>query len=161
MRGAQISAGFGEEWVEVRDGDPTALLLFSRHYSARPGRREKPESIPLLVGPGAKMVLVSPTGDALFAWRYFMDHADDGTGEPQRGVNCAVFRNEGPALSSTLIRSAVVLARRRWPYAPRVYTYVDPARVASGFPGWCFIRAGWKRCGVTRGGLQILAQRLF
>lgn len=159
MRGAQLHA-FGEMWVEVPDGDPTALLLMSRHYTARPGRRVSPESIPLLVGPGEKMVLVTPCALALFAWRRFIDHADDGSGQPQEGVNCAVFRNEGLLLSSRLIQSAVLLARVRWPAERRFYTYVDPERVASQNPGWCFMAAGWRRCGKTRGGLRILELRV-
>jgi hypothetical protein len=158
VRGLQIRA-FGVDWVQVPDGDPTALLLMSRHYTARPSRLENPESIPLLVGPGEKMVLVHVTGLALFAWRRFIDHADDGTGQPQRGVNCAVFRNEGAGISSKLIRSAVAIADQRWPDAGRYYTYVDPARVDSPNAGWCFMCAGWKRCGKTRGGLRILELR--
>ncbi len=155
MRGAQQSFGF-LPWLEVRDGDPTALLLMSRHYTARAARAASPESVPLILGPGEKYLLLSPCGRALAAWRKFIDHADDGTGSPQSGVNCAVFRNEGAGLSSALIWSAALMARARWPDERRLYTYVDPARVASSNPGWCFIRAGWRACGWTRGGLRIL-----
>jgi hypothetical protein len=41
----------------------------------------------------------------------------------QRGVNCAVFRNESSVLSSELIREACGLAWTRWP-GERLYTYV-------------------------------------
>lgn len=155
MRGAQIHA-FGFPWVEVRDGDPTALLLMSRHYTARRARAAAAESVPLILGPGEKLVLVTPCGRALFGWRRFIDHADDGSGRRQTGINCAVFRNEGAGLSSWLIRAACVHALERWPLELRVYTYVDPERVASPNPGWCFMRAGWQACGLTRGGLRIL-----
>lgn len=155
MRGAQLQC-FGVPWTEVRDGDPTAALLMSRHYSARAARLAAPESIPLILGPGEKLVLVSACGRALFAWRRFIDHADDGSGRPQTGVSCSVFRNEGAGLSSTLIRSASIIAAARWPAERRQYTFVDPQRVASSNPGWCFIRAGWRPCGYTRGGLRIL-----
>lgn len=96
------------------------------------------------------MVLMTERCDALFVWRRFI--SDDG----QEGVNCAVFRNEGPLLSSELIREADALARDRWP-GERHYTYVDPGAVRSTNPGYCFLRAGWHRCGVTKGGLAILA----
>lgn len=130
-------------WRAVKDGEPGALALYERHYSARQyrdGRRRR-----LFVGPGQKTVLVSHDGLALFAWRKFT--SDDG----QPGVNCAVFRNEGRSLSSDLIGAAMVVAWRRWP-GERLYTYVDAARVLSSNPGYCFQMAGWRRCGVTKGG---------
>ena len=57
--------------------------------------------------------------------------------------------------SSNLIRAADVIADIEWP-GERHYTYVDPRRVRSSNPGYCFIRAGWDPCGYTRGGLRIL-----
>jgi hypothetical protein len=41
------------------------------------------------------------------------------------------------------------LGWQRWP-AERFYTYVNPRRVRSSNPGFCFIKAGWRRCGVTK-----------
>lgn len=95
-------------------------------------------------------MLLSPWEDALFVWRrpeYTMDN--------QAGVSCSVFRNEGPHLSSDMIREADQVAWERWP-GDRHYTYVDPKRVKSRNPGWCFICAGWRRCGVTKKGLIVL-----
>ena len=89
-------------WVPVKDGNDTGRDIFDQHYSRyhyADGRK------PLLyVGPGQKMVLITPDALALFVWRKFisMDH--------QEGVNCAVFRNEGAGLSSDLIKSAMDLA---------------------------------------------------
>lgn len=85
---------------------------------------------------------------ALFVWRKFisMDH--------QEGVNCAVFRNEGAGLASELIIEAQQIAWERWP-GQRLYTYVNPKAVKSRNPGYCFIMAGWKKCGVTKSGLLI------
>lgn len=130
-------------WLGTLDGDPLALRLYGRHYSARQysdGRNRA-----LFVGPGEKLVLLGRDGAALFAWRRFA--SDDG----QTGVNCAVFRNEGQRLSSALIREADALAWQRWP-GERHYTYVDPTRVRSSHPGYCFVMAGWRRCGRTKGG---------
>lgn len=126
-------------WVQVRDGNPSAMSLFLRHYTARTTRK-----VYQFVGPGEKMVLLSPDARALFVWRKFIDHA-----KPQQtGVNCAVFRNEGQERSSELIRHAMDFAWARWP-GERLYTYVDPRKVASRNPGYCFIAAGWKACGRT------------
>lgn len=135
-------------WVPSRDGDPDALALYLRHYSARQyrdGRRRR-----LFVGPGEKTVLLTPERDALFVWRKF--RSMDAT---QTGVNCAVFRNESRHLASDLIRQACEIAWRRWP-GQRLYTYVNPRRVKSCNPGYCFLVAGWWKCGVSKKGLTIL-----
>lgn len=134
-------------WWLTRDGDRDCLRLYERHYSRyryRDGRRQSQ-----FVGPGEKVVLRTERADALFVWRKFID--DSG----QQGVNCAVFRNESTHRSSDLIRQADAIADCLWPDC-RHYTYVDAARVRSANPGWCFICAGWKRCGRTKGGLLIL-----
>lgn len=133
-------------WIKVRDGNLTALRLFDRHYSSRRAHVRKQDQ---MVGPGGKMVLLTPDARALFAWRLFV--ADNG----QDGVNCTVFRNEGGARSSDLIRAADDLCWERWP-GERHYTYVDPEEVRSTNPGYCFLMAGWRRCGVTKRGLVIL-----
>lgn len=60
---------------------------------------------------------------------------------------CSIFRNEGPALSSELIRAAMVLTARLWSGRPRDgwVTWVDTRKVRSSNPGYCFIMAGWWR----------------
>jgi hypothetical protein len=143
----QLRFHLGSVWYESRDGDATARAIFDRHYSRRryrDGRRPA-----LFVGPGEKMVLVTAEADALFIWRKF--RSLDG----QQGINCAVFRNESRRLSSDLIRDASRLAWKRWP-GERLYTYVNPRKVKSSNPGFCFLMAGWRRCGVSKGGLIIL-----
>jgi hypothetical protein len=89
---------------------------------------------------------------ALFVWRKFIC-------EGQAGVNCAVFRNEGPTLSSDLIGQACEIAWRRWP-GERLYTFVNPRRVRSTNPGYCFIRNGWRPCGVTKWNKLKILERL-
>ena len=89
------------------------------------------------------MVLMTPAMDAIFAWRKFIN--DSG----ERGVNCAVFRNEGPMLSSVLILEAERWAWERWP-GERLYTYVNPRKVKSKNPGYCFVMAGWRKRGMTK-----------
>ena len=134
-------------WREVKDGNKVALALYNRHYSARKyaDLRERK----LFVGPGEKIVLLTKTEDALFVWRKFIDKSG------QKGINCAVFRNESRVLSSELIREAVEIALRKWP-GERLYTYVNPRKIKSINPGCCFKAAGWKPCGLTKGRLVIL-----
>lgn len=129
-------------WIMIRDADPSGVVLFRRHYSFNPRKRGLQKQ-PHFCGPGEKMVLMTPCARALFVWRKFksMDN--------QVGVNCAVFRNEGAGLSSALIAAAMDLAWERWP-GERLYTYVNPRKVASANPGYCFLMAGWRRCGATK-----------
>ncbi len=134
-------------WWVTKDGDLDCLELYERHYSAyryADGRKRQ-----LFVGPGDKLVLRTEHADACFVWRRFID--DSG----QVGVNCAVFRNESEHLSSALIRQADAIADATWADR-RHYTYVRREAVASSNPGYCFLRAGWRRCGVTGSGLLIL-----
>jgi len=135
-------------WWITKDGDKDCLELYERHYSAyqyKDGRERK-----LFAGPGEKIVLRTEAADAMFVWRRFID----GSGEC--GINCAVFRNEGPHLSSDLVRQADKIADRIWSCC-RHYTYVNPEKIRSANPGFCFIAAGWKNTKrTTKGGLMIL-----
>ena len=145
-----LAAGDDNPWLEVTDGDPRAAAIYERHYSARKTRRRDDRRI---AGPGRKMVLITAPCDALFVWRQFrsLDH--------QEGLSAAVFRNESPTLSSRLILQAEELARRKWPDEERFYTYVNPRRVRSPNPGYCFKMAGWSSSGRTAKGLIILEKR--
>jgi hypothetical protein len=125
--------------------------MYERHYSAyryADGRKRT-----LFVGPGEKVVLRTAQADAVWVWRKF--HDDSG----QQGVNCAVFRNESAHRSSDLIRQADSIADILWPDS-RHYTYINPERIASTNPGFCFLKAGWQRCGWTKGGLLIMSRGL-
>jgi hypothetical protein len=143
------------DWWLTKDGDRACLALYERHYSAhryRDGRVRR-----IFVGPGEKVVLRTETGRSVFVWRRFRDASIDArTGRPQEGVNCAVYRTEDEGLrSSDLIRQADAIADRVWADR-RHYTYVDPSRVRSRNPGYCFLVAGWRRCGWTKSGLLVL-----
>jgi hypothetical protein len=149
-----LEPAVSEHWCISRDGDPYMRAVFDRHYSRR--RYRDGRSPAKFVGPGEYMALISRDGDAIFVWRKFIDDAVNAeTGERQTGVNCAVFRNESSIRSSDMIREAESLALARWP-GSRLYTYVNAQRIKSANPGFCFKMAGWRRCGVTMGGLIIL-----
>ena len=136
-------------WFPTKDGDPDVRAVFDRHYSRKryaDGRDPK-----LFVGPGEKMVLRTARCDAILAWRKFI------SADGQDGINCAIFRNEGPVLSSDLLLEAEELAFERWPDEERLFTYVNARQVKSPNPGFCFLKAGWRRCGRTKwNGLHIL-----
>ena len=137
-------------WWLTKDGDLDCLELYERHYSCyqyRDGRRRT-----LFVGPGEKVVLRTRWGDAMFVWRKFID--DSG----QDGINCAVFRNEGPHKSSDLIRQADAIADCLWP-GSRHYTYVRAEAIASANPGFCFIAAGWRRLKHRTGSGLVILER--
>ncbi|MCS0459514.1 hypothetical protein [Rhizobium favelukesii] len=137
----------GEGWMEVKDGNDTARSLFDRHYSRyfyADGRKPK-----IFVGPGEKLVLLTADARALCVWRKFK------SADGQDGVNCAVFRNEGSDLASGILKEAMAIAWERWP-EERLYTYIDTYSVTPtivrGNPVWgyCFRKAGWKFCGVSK-----------
>jgi hypothetical protein len=145
-------------WWGTFDGDVECLRMYERHYPPPKGRRAG-RRIAQFVGPGEPIVLRNNPRDplvAMFVWRKFVDDCiDEQTGEKQAGVNCSVFRNEGPVRSSELVAAADEIADHCWSDR-RHYTYVDPPRIRSTNPGWCFIKAGWRRCGRTKGGLIVL-----
>lgn len=141
-----FSAGIGrrilsEHWRECRDGDEAARAIFRRHYSYRPYADGRDPM--LFVGPGQKLVMLTENADALFVWRKFE------SGDGQKGVNCSVFRNESAVKASLLILEAEQVAWARWP-GERLFTYVNPRKLASEIAGYCFRRARWKSCGITK-----------
>ena len=137
-------------WLISHDMNPKAQELADRHYS-----RKTPGSKKGFIGPGEKLVLLSPTGDALFTW---LRSRADYRGDKIDGVNCTIFRNEGPVLSSKLILEAEKFAHDRWP-GLKLFTYVSKAKVKSKNPGWCFMKAGWKLVGENKSGeLRLLVK---
>lgn len=125
-------------WYPVTKTDPRAVDLYSRHYSATKNNKTRTDWLQHgIVAPGQCIVLLTPDARALFVWlkQRFRRSL-------QTGINCAVFRNEGPHSSSNLILQAEHIAWNRWP-GERLYTYVDPHQVNSPNPGYCFKVAGW------------------
>lgn len=141
-------------WYLTKDGDKSCLELYERHYSCNhyaDGRERKQ-----CAGPGYIIFLRTADADAMFIWRKYIDD----TVPKQEGVECACFRNEAPHRyqSSELIKQADAIADHCWP-DQRHYTKVDPEAVGSANPGYCFLMAGWRRCGYTQGGLLILERK--
>jgi hypothetical protein len=128
--------------------DQTVRVLADRPYSRRtPGAAQFAYS-------GRKMVLRSAEGDVGWVWSYPRPELRmDG----QEGYCCALFRNESPRLSSSIILEAEDWAV--WKWGPgRMFTYVRPDKVASPNPGFCFIAAGWHSHGWSAHGLRLLVK---
>ena len=142
----------GMIWYSVKDGDPRAAALYNRHYSAVNLKARKRTGDMRIAGMGEKLILMTSDCKALFGWRHFT-RGPDLAG--QDGVCCFVFRNESAHLSSFLIERAEELAQTRWP-GMRMFSYINPHKIKSSNPGYCFQMAGWEKCGLTKGGLIIM-----
>ena len=129
--------------------DQECARLADRHYSRRTVGSDQ------FAYSGRKLVLRDYRGDVLFVWMYAdvelrMDH--------QVGYNCSIFRNESSRRSSEIILEAERFAFEKW--GPnRLYTYIDPQKIRSTNPGYCFLMAGWRKAGRTRDGRKILLEK--
>jgi hypothetical protein len=146
---------FTDSLVVTNGFDPEMSILADRHYSRRTvGARQ-------FLYSGRKIVIRDREGTILFGWVWPYEHLRmDG----QAGFNCAIFRNESSRLSSEVILECEQIATQKW--GPnRMYTYVDPAKIASVNPGFCFKMAGWRFAGLSKSGKHLLVKaelpRLF
>lgn len=131
-------------WRLAHRYDADALALAERHYN-----RQTPGS-PQFCPPGRLLVLIADAAVWVTTWPKYAQHAWRGA-----WIN-SLFRNEGAGLSSELIRAAVAATRAKWPTVPELglVTFVDPSKVrAKRDPGRCYLRAGFKHAGTTKGGL--------
>lgn len=140
-------------WLSNR-ADPECLPLADRHYN-----RQKPGS-PQFVPPGRCLVLKSGSPvDAVWvsSWPFaqYVKHA-----WPGAWIN-SMFRNEGLAVASELIRAAVSHTRWKWEDVPKfgMITFIDPLHVkpikVRSRPTWgrSYLEAGFKHVGYTKAGL--------
>ena len=137
---------FEVTWRKVKRTHLAARELADRHYSRQtPGASE-------FMASGRTLVMVTP--DELAVWGV-IENLDPAGALRWR---CSIFRNEGPHLSSALIRVATAMTLAYW---PRRYgalppvpltTEVDPKKTRrKRDPGRCFRRAGWTEVGIARG----------
>jgi len=123
-------------------------MLADRHYSRRTvGARQ-------FLYSGRKLVLRDALGEVLWAW-IFPDPAMRMDG--QTGYNCAIFRNESLRRSSEIVLEAERHAIDKWGPG-RGYTYVDPRRIKSTNPGYCYKIAGWRQMGFSKSGQVLLVK---
>lgn len=134
-------------WRLSHRADPPAVALADRHYS-----RQKPGT-PQFVPPGRCIVLLTLCERAVWvtSWPFaqYVKHEWAGA------WICSIFRNEGAGLSSDLVREALAATASIWtPPELGLVTFVDAGKVRKKRdPGRCFIKAGGKVVGKTKGGL--------
>lgn len=138
------------EWSLSHRADPAALVLADRHYN-----RQKIGS-PQFVPPGRCLVLKKERALWVTSWPFaeYVRHA-----WPGAWMN-SLFRNESKDVASDLILSAVAVTRSIWaPPALGLVTFVSPKHVKPtmrrgvAIYGYCYLMAGFKHVGFTKGGL--------
>ena|SRR3972149_3194991 len=140
-----------EYWYGVKDGDHRLVALYRRHYSSNGAVPIRSQLRHGVSGVGESLCMITLDCKAAFIWVHNTTERYDG----ETGVQCSFFRNESTVLSSELIREACEIAWRKWP-GERLWTYVNPSKIKSTNPGACFLKAGWRKCGQSKGGLVIL-----
>lgn len=160
------------KWRLAHRAHATARLLADRHYSRqKPGTKQ-------FVPPGRCLVFrigTLPQGQEpwsggaywITSWPFaeYVRHAWAGA------WICSAFRNEGAGLSSELIREVIAATRfvaggkEGWDFGRLpdlgMVTFVDAAKTRRGRskksePGKCFLDAGFRNVGATKGGLVAL-----
>jgi hypothetical protein len=154
----------GSVWTISHKADPEVRPLADRHYN-----RQKIGS-PQFVPPGRALVLKSHDRRAF--WITSWPFAEYVRHEWPGAWVCSAFRNEGAevdgsrVLASEMIRQALACTLSHWPRPPSVpadggpcamVTFVDASKVKrSRQPGRCYLKAGFRYIGQTKGGLLAL-----
>lgn len=125
---------FSDSLIISHKYDPELARLADRHYS-----RQK-VGTPQFMPPGKTLVIRDHLGLIVFGWLWQRPEYRD---DRQVGFCCSIFRNESSILSSTIIVRCVEMVIARWG-VNRCFTYIDPSRIVSANPGYCFKVAGWR-----------------
>lgn len=137
-------------WQLSFRADQTARRVADRHYN------RQAVGSPQFVPPGRCVVLRTP--DAGAVWVTSWPFAEYVMHEWAGAWMNTMFRNERRDLylSSELITEAVAATLSVWPTPPALgmVTFVDPGKVRrKRDPGRCYVRAGFRPVGTTKGGL--------
>lgn len=156
-------------WEASWRTDPEARVVADRHYN-----RQSPGA-PDFVPPGRCLVLKARDKRAF--WITSWPFAEYVKHEWAGAWVCSAFRNENSRscgrrlLASEMIRAAVAATLWHWTNPPKIWaedgrgwgghvamvTFVNAAKVRrSRTPGRCFIKAGFRPIGFTKGGLVAL-----
>lgn len=127
-------------WIVTHKGDQGCRQLADRHYS------RVTVGAHYFTQPGFNMVLTTKDQDAV--WVTWSGIRDDG----YNAYECSIFRNESEHLSSELIEHAInatidILGN---PPPDGMITFVQPNKIASRNPGYCFKLAGFKSAGKSK-----------
>jgi hypothetical protein len=137
-------------WHLSHQADPRAILLADRHYSRKTTGSDR------FMPPGRQFVLMTDDGRAV--WGVVWNRPEYVFHAWKHAWLNTLFRNESAHLSSDLIVAAVAATRWYWPDVPAlgIVTFVDPRKVRSANPGYCYRMAGWTRLRErTKGGLVV------
>jgi len=143
------TGGGAVNWRLSHRADSLAVPIADRHYN-----RQKIGS-PQFVPPGRCLVLLSEGALWVTSWPFaeYVKHKWAGA-----WIN-TMFRRESGPLASDLIREAVAATRWRWPDIPALgmVTFIDRGKVRHKRDyGRCYLRAGFRVAGETKGGLLAL-----
>jgi hypothetical protein len=134
-------------WHQSHRADPDARIIADRHYN-----RQK-VGTPQFVPPGRCLVLLAEAAVWVTSWPFaeYVKHQWAGA-----WVNSLFRREGGPIMASDLIRQAISVSRWHFGEVPPlgIVTFVDPDKVRrKRDPGRCYLRAGFRHVGHTKGGL--------
>lgn len=134
-------------WQISHRADQKARVIADRHYN-----RQKVGS-PQFVPPGRCFVLKQKRAVWVTSWPFEQYVKHDWGGA---WVNSLFRRQGGRQIASEMIRDAVAATRWKWPEVPALgmISFVDENKVRKkAQPGRCYIEAGFKYVGRTKGGL--------
>lgn len=153
-----------EPWRQVTKFDSRAVALVDGHWPGAPVDAKPHYS---RQSPGTNQFMASGITFVLLADLAVWGANDNLDPAGTRRFRCTVFRNEGPLLSSDLIRSATTLTQMRWwrrhawRGSPPLETEVNADKVRhKRDPGRCFRKAGWRFVRESRGLLVFRAPPL-
>lgn len=130
-------------WIVAEESDPFVKGLIRRSVGAMLGLPNRS-----MARGSDRLMLITHQGDALMVFHRRPNHGGDPLTD---GVQCTLFRNEGHFRCGSLIREAVEQwAVKRWP-GERLFALAEGCRMVASNPGYCFVRAGWIRCGESGG----------
>lgn len=135
----------------VKDGDSNICAMADRHYSRKTIGANR------IAGPGEHIILTNDKREYVIGFRKQLYRLDN-----QIGIECFIFRNEGSELSSDLLITAENFIVGKWGQGIRVFTFVNPAKIKSHNPGFCFKKAGYKIDGKNKkGNLIVLSKTIL
>jgi hypothetical protein len=143
-------------WTKAHRFDREVLPLADKHYN-----RQKPGT-PQFAPPGSCLVLKAILdGEVKAFWitsvQKYQKH------EWKGAWVCSAFHNAGAGISSELITEAVAATLSHYgePPALGMITFVDPKKVKhKRDPGRCFLRAKFKKVGITKKSKLLVFQLL-
>lgn len=139
MRGLKLC----QYWQITNKGDQDLRALADRHYTRDPKMIGNAQ----FCRPGKTLCLIGRDNKAGFVFWYGKYRRDGFEGVWEN----TFFRNESEHLSSELITAALAIFETcRWPQNADIITYVNPSKIKSSNPGFCYKKAGFEQCKQTQ-----------